>query len=92
MEPPFPYILESIFARIFLYLEQSSPKASLNSQESILYSALYCAELCCAVLYCVILYCIAYSACESKSPAGFKNRKISAKLSYRVCMGDGGSR
>ena len=30
-----PYILESTFARIFLFLEQFSPQASLNSQESV---------------------------------------------------------
>ena len=34
--------------------------------------------MCCPVLYCInfciILYCIAYSACESKSPAVSKNR------------------
>ena len=39
------YILESTFARIFLFLEQFSPHASLKSQESILYSALYCVVL-----------------------------------------------
>ena len=36
-----PYILESTFAHIFLFLEQFSPQASLNSRESILYSAHY---------------------------------------------------
>ena len=35
-----PYILESTFARIFLFLEQFSHQVSLNSQESILCSAL----------------------------------------------------
>ena len=34
------------FARIFLFLEQFSPQASLNSKESILSSALYCIVLC----------------------------------------------
>ena len=38
-----PYILESTFASIFLFLEQFSSQASLNSQESVFYSALYCA-------------------------------------------------
>ena len=47
-----PYILESTFGRIFLFLEQFSPQASLNSQESILYSALYCV----VVLYFTLLY------------------------------------
>ena len=75
-----PYILEPTFARIFLFLEQFSPKASLNFQESILYSALYCVGLCCAVLYCIILYCIAYSKRKSKSPAVSKNRKIHTKV------------
>ena len=68
-------MLESTFARIFLFLEQFSPQASLNFQESILYSVLHC-----VVLYCTILYCIVYSVRESKSPAVSKNRKISAKL------------
>ena len=52
-----PYILESAFARIFLFLEQFSPQASLNSQESILYSALYCVVLSCGVLCFIVLYC-----------------------------------
>ena len=33
-----PYILESTSARLFLFLEQSSPQASSNSRESILFS------------------------------------------------------
>ena len=40
---------------------------------------LFCAELCCAVSYCIILYCIAYSARQSKSPTGSKNRKNTRK-------------
>ena len=50
-------ILESTCARIFLYLEQFSPQASLNSRESILYTALYCVVLSCVVLCCIVLYC-----------------------------------
>ena len=50
-----PYILESTFARIFLFLEQFSPQASLNSQESILYGALYCVVL---LYYIVLKYSI----------------------------------
>ena len=53
-----PYILESTFARIFLFLEQFSPQASLNSQESILYTAVYCAVFCWVVFCCVVLYYI----------------------------------
>ena len=69
--------------------EQFSPQASLNSQESILYSALccivlYCVELCCAVSYCIILYCIAYSARQSYSLTVSKNRKIRAKVDSRI--------
>ena len=79
LEPPSP-----IYPSVNLCANLStSPRASLNSQESILYSPLYCVvfvELCCAALYCIILYCIAYSARKSKSPAVSKNRKIRAKL------------
>ena len=82
-QEPITRSLHLHLARIFLFLEQFSPQPSLNSQESILYSAsivLCFVELCCAVLYCIILYCIAYSVCESKSPAVSKNRKIRAKV------------
>ena len=41
-----PYILESTFARIFVFLEQFLTQTSFNSKESILYSALYCIVLC----------------------------------------------
>ena len=53
-----PYILEPAFVHIFLFLEKFSPQASLNFQESILYSALHCFVLCWAVLCCVALYYI----------------------------------
>ena len=45
-----PYIHESTFTRIILvFLEQFSPPASLNFQESILHSALYCFVFCCVL-------------------------------------------
>ena len=75
-----PYILESTFARIFLFLEQFSPQASLNSKESILYSALYCIVLCWVVLCCVVLYCIAYCARQSESPT------VSKKDTRKGCL------
>ena len=46
-----PYIIESTFAHIFLSLDQFSPQASLNFQESTLYNVLHCVVLCCIVLY-----------------------------------------
>ena len=53
-----PYILESPFARIFLFLGQSSPQASLNSQESILYSV-WCGVVSYGMVwYGVMLWCI----------------------------------
>ena len=76
-----PYIFESTFARIFLFLDQFLPQVSLNSQERIL-----CIVVCCVVLFwvmlcCIILYCVAYSTREPKSPAVCKkNRKIRPKL------------
>ena len=50
-----PYILESTFAGIFLFLERFSPLSSLNSQESILHGALYCVVL---LHYIVLKYSI----------------------------------
>ena len=46
--------VQSTFARIFLFLEQFSLQASLNSRESILYSALYCVVFCSVVLCCIV--------------------------------------
>ena len=90
--PHLPYILEPTFACIFLFLEQFSPQVSLNFQESILYSALYCFVLCWAVLYCIILYCIAYRKRNLKAPQFLKIERYTQRLSHRVCMGDRGSR
>ena len=80
---PEPYIFESTF----LFLEQSSPQASLNFHCNVLCFV----ELCCAVLYCIILHCMAYSARESRSPQFLKIKRYAQRLSHRVCMGDEGS-
>lgn len=51
------YILESTF----LFLEQCSPQASINSQENILYCVVCCVVLCYGVLYYIVLCSIEYT-------------------------------
>ena len=93
LEPPSPIYPWVNLARIFLFLEQLAPQASLNSKESILYSALYCFVLSCVVLCRIVLYCTVWHIVRAnlKAPQFLKIESYTQRLSHRVCMGDGGS-
>ena len=98
-QEPITRSLHLHLARIFLFLEQFSPQPSLNSQESILYSAsivLCFVELCFAVLYYIVLYhgllTVWNILCANlRTPQFLQIERYAQRLSHRVCMGDGGS-